>query len=377
MIKLIKFIVRLGILTLLVIALLVMLSIEKNPEACEAMTRGFARFNNMVSSKISSIVPFSLTELSFLILGLVGILLLVITIILLVRKKFFGALYRLIEIGCITLIVVDIYHLSCEFAYHRDSIPLPYYQEKINREDHINIFNYFADDLNNCANQLEFDENGDVKTSMSLNDIAKEVQKAYEIIKGNNYYASHFGSVKPMVSSFLYREFQITGVTFAPLGEANINTLNLQFDIPFTVAHEIAHTKGVMREDDANQLACYVCLNSEHPYLRYSAYMRYFDQIEQMATRYYLEEDEMPLRRLDYQTHYYKSYNYAVAFWKKHNLLKSIGDFFNDLYIKSSGVKEGTASYNGGTTSVVDPETHELVSPSDYQKIFFEKYYRS
>ena len=101
--------------------------------------------------------------------------------------------------------------------------------------------------LNDCINQLEFDENGDIKTSMSLNDIAKEVKEAYQIIAGNNYYASHFGSVKPMVSSFIYREFHITGVTYSPLGEANINTLNLQADIPFTVAHELAHTKGVMR----------------------------------------------------------------------------------------------------------------------------------
>ena len=301
-----------------------------------------------------------------------------ISIILLVRKKFFGALYRLVEIACLVLITIDIYHLSCEFAYHRDKIPLPYYEGEINREEHVNIFNYFADDLNDCINQLEFDENGDIKTSMSLNDIAKEVKEAYQIIAGNNYYASHFGSVKPMVSSFIYREFHITGVTYSPLGEANINTLNLQADIPFTVAHELAHTKGVMREDDANQLAFYVCLNSDHPYLRYSAYLRYFDQIERIASTYYLiTEEERAARHNDYQTVYYKTYNYEIDYWKKHDLLKNIGEFFNDLYIKSSGVKEGTSSYQGGTTSETDPSTRKLTRPSDYQKLFFEKYYRS
>ena len=320
MMKLIKLIVRLGIVTLLVVALLVMISLEKNPEVCEAMTTGFARFNNLVSSKISSVVPFSLTELTFLCLGIIGLFLFVLSIILLIKRKPFASLYRLVEIACIALTVIDIYHLSCEFAYHRDPIPLPYYEEKINRDEHLSIFNHFADDLNLCISQLEFEENGDVKTSMSLNDIAKEVKKAYQIIDGNNYYSSHFGSVKPMVSSFIYREFQITGVTFAPLGEANINTLNTQVDIPFTVAHEIAHTKGVMREDDANQLAFYVCLNSDNPYLRYSAYSRYFDQIEQIAGKYYLTDEELAARHLDYQPAFYKTYNYEVSFWKKHEV---------------------------------------------------------
>ena len=378
MIKFIKLLVRIGIIILLVIGLVTLINLEKNPDICEKMTRGFARFNNMVASKISSVVPFSLTELSFVILGSITILLFVIAIILLIRKKFFGALYRLVEIACLVLITIDVYHLSCEFAYRREPIPLPYYEGEIAREEHVHIFNYFADDLNACINQLEFDDNGDVKTSMSLNDIAKEVKTAYEIVKDNDYYASHFGSVKPMLSSFLYREFHITGVTYSPLGEANINTLNVQSDIPFTVAHELAHTKGVMREDDANQLAFYVCLNSHHPYLRYSAYLRYFDQIERIASNYYLiTQEEQDARHLDYQAVYYKNYNYEIAYWKKHDLLKNIGEFFNDLYIKSSGVKEGTTSYNGGTTSETDPSTRKLTRPSEYQKLFFEKYYRS
>ena len=150
--------------------------------------------------------------------------------------------------------------------------------------------------------------------------------------------------------------------------------MNTKVNLPFTIAHELAHNKGVMREDDANKLAFYVCLNSESPYLRYSAYTSYFYQMKSMASGTYLTESEREgLHPLD--PAFNKTQSYVYNFWKKHNLLEDIGNWFNDLYIKSSGVKEGTSSYNGGTESEYDPTTHKL-HPSLYQKLFFEKYYR-
>ena len=69
-----------------------------------------------------------------------------------------------------------------------------------------------------------------------------------------------------------------------------------------------------------------------------------------------------------------KTRNYEYKFWKDHDLLGDIGNWINDLYIKSSGVKEGTTSYSGGTTYEHDPTTSKLI-PSLYQKLFFDKYY--
>ena len=377
MIKLIKLIIRLGIVALLAVALIVMINLEKNPEICEAVTRGYARFRGMIMSKISSVVPFSLTELCFVTLGVGVLILLILTIRLLVKKRIFGAFYRLVEIVAIVLLSFDVYHISCEFAYRRDPIPLPYYENKVQREEYVNIFNYYADDLNYCISQLEFEETGEAKTSMSLDDIAKEVKEAYKIIDGNNYFSPYCGSVKPMLSSFAYVEFQITGVTYSPLMEANIVTTNTKTNIPFTVAHEIAHTKGVMREDEANQLAFYVCLNSNHPFLRYSAYIDYFNQIETLATDNHMKDEELEQCHREYRSAYSKSLSYEYKFWKKHNLMKNIGDFFNNLYIKSSGVKEGTTSYSGGTNYETDKEAKEITKASNYQKLFFEKYYRA
>ena len=364
-------IIKTAIALTLLAVLVVFINIRNNPDTCEAITRGFARFYGSFVSKVTSIIPFSLTEVFFVILGVIAILLLISAIINLFKIKPITSLCRILDIGLIALTVINLYHLTCQFSYNRKEMPLPLYEGEVNREEHVDIYNYFADDLNDCIGQLEFEENGDVKTSMSLKEVTNEVKKAYEIIT-DDYFHPYFGGVKGMFSSFIYREFQITGVTFSPFAEANINTLNTKSNIPLTVAHELAHTKGVMREDDANKLAFYVCLNSEHPYLRYCAYVSYFSQIEGMVTSYYLTDEERGnLHHVDSALNKTRSYEYK--FWKEHDLLGKFGDWINNLYIKSSGVKEGTSSYSSGTEYTHDPTTTKLI-PSLYQKMFFEKY---
>ena len=372
--KFLALIVRIGIILFLAVLLIIFMILKMSPTICEAWTRGFARFIGSVMSAITKNIPFSLTEVFFALM-IIGIIVLLVLAILSLRKlKLITMCNRLLDIAFIVLLSVNLYTISCEFAYKRKEMPLPYYESEVVRTEHIPIFNYYANDVNYCISQLEFTEKGEVKTDMSLSSLAKEVIKAYKIIEGDKYFASHFGGVKPMVSSFLYREFQITGVTYSPLAEANINVLNTKTDLPITVAHELAHTKGVMREDDANKLAFYVCLNSDHPYLRYSAYASYFYQMEAITTSYYLTDEERAnLVKVDPMLS--KTRSYEREFWKKHNLLGKIGDWINNLYIKSSGVKEGTTSYSGGTEYVHDPTTSKLI-PSLYQKLFFEKYYR-
>ena len=372
--KYLSLIIRASILLFLIILLIVLSILKNDPQICEAMTRGYSRGVNGVMANITGWIPFSLTEIIFVLL-VAGITFLFVKIIIsLVKKKYRAALHRSIEIASIIFLSINLYNLSCEFAYNREKLPLPYYQGDIERTEHIPIYNYFTEDINLCISSLEFEENGEVRTSMSFEEITNEVIKAYSIIEGQDYYASYFGGVKPMLSSFLYREFQITGVTYSPLMEANINTLNTKINLPLTIAHELAHTKGVMREDDANQLAFYVCLNSEHPYLRYATYASYYGQLSAMVTSYYLTEEEMAnVESVDGTLN--KSRRYQYQYWQEHDLLGDIGDYFNDLYIKMSGVKEGTTSYSGGTAYEHDPLTSKLI-PSLYQRIFFEKYYR-
>ena len=362
-------------IVLIAVTLIVLAVLKNNPDIAEAMTRGPARWYGFIVSKATYLFPFiSVTELLFVFLFFLGVLLLVFAIIDLVKLKVISAICKVLDIAIVALSVITVYHFSCEAAYNRKAMPLPYYSGDVDRTEYVDIYNFFGNDINDCVSQLEFKESGDVKTSLSLQDIASEVKKAYGIVT-DSYFASHFGAVKPMLSSFIYREFQITGVTFSPLAEANIDTMIPTGDIPFTVAHELAHTKGVMREDDANILAFYVCLNSENPLLRFSAYNRYFYLINTMGSKTYLTDEERT-HLVTIDPAFDKYDRYERKYWKEHDLLKHIGDFINNLYIKSSGVEEGTSSYSGGTTYEYDPTQHKITKFSEAHRLFLEKYYR-
>ena len=353
--------------------LIVFAVLKNNPETCESMTRGVVRDYNKFLGTISGVISFvSLTELLFVSLFVAAIIILVLSIISFVKKEIAEGVARILIIPSLVLVTIADYTFSCELAYNRKEMPLPYYEHEVSRTDFVSIYNYYTDDLNACIATLSFQDNGDLEAK-PLSEIASEVKKAYQANINDDYFHPYFGSVKPMLSSFIYREFQITGVTFNPLGEANINTLNTNANIPLCVAHELAHTKGVMREDDANQLAFYVCLNSESPYLRYSAYTAYYYQIQAIGSKAYLTDEELAeCHKADVA--YSKTIAHEYTYWKEHDLLARVGDFFNNLYIKSSGVQEGTTSYSSGTSYEFDPTTNKLY-PSLYQKLFFNKYY--
>lgn len=364
---------RILYIVLLVAVLLYLNSLKADVAASESMIRGYVRLYGQYAAMISAYVPFSLTEIVAALLVFVVLTLVILFLVNLFKGHGVKAVNNLLLSGVYVLIPVVLYVFSCQLSYGREAIPLPFYETDVESSEFVAIYNYYADDLNTVISELEFEDNGELKGEVDINALAQEVYEAHTLAD-NDYYHPYAGNIKSMYSSFAFRELQITGVSFAPFGEANINTLNTKIAIPLTMAHEIAHTRGVMREDDANQMAFYVCLSSPSPLLRYSAYVSNFYQLEAMVSETYLSAIEREdLHAIDPIFNLSRAYTYN--YWEQHQLLRDIGEFFNDLYIRSSGVEEGTDSYQGGTEIETDPITLELI-PSLYQKLFFEKYYR-
>ena len=77
--------------------------------------------------------------------------------------------------------------------------------------------------------------------------------------------------VKPMKLSYFMSYVNFTGFFFPFTGEASVNTDSPQCLLPATIAHEIAHQRGVAAEDEANFTAVLSCMMSDEPEYRYSA----------------------------------------------------------------------------------------------------------
>lgn len=353
--------------------------LRQNPAIAEWWAQTFSRAYLSFISIVTRYFPFSLTEIFAFSLGVIMVITVLLIIKHLTKKKWISSLNLFLKIVMVNLGLVSSYSLTCEFAYYRPAVSLPYYTETVSNDKFLEVHNYFANDFNDCIASLSFKSDGNVVRPMNIWQISESISQTYSSLINDPYFLNTYTIAKPMATSFIFRELQITGITFNVFGEANIDVLATNLELPFTIAHELAHTKCVMREDEANQVAFYICLNSDNPYVRFSAYSLYFYQLSMLTSKAYMvKEDREQLVKLD--NNYYAARNYAYKYWKDHDLLGKIGDWINNMYIKSSGIPEGTTSYQGGTgsTVIVDEENPEKATlrSSKYQALFFEKYLR-
>ena len=108
------------VIVILVLAIVLIAVLKKNPDTAEAMTRGFSRGYIQVASTISGVVPFlSFMELMAVIFFIVIVALLVLIIRDLVKIRPLKAVSKLLTIPVMILTVVTLYSLSCEMAYNR------------------------------------------------------------------------------------------------------------------------------------------------------------------------------------------------------------------------------------------------------------------
>ena len=66
---------------------------------------------------------------------------------------------------------------------------------------------------------------------------------------------------------------QITGIFTPYTFEANINIAAPDYNIPATMCHELAHSRGFMREDEANFIGYLACRESDSAEFQYSGTM--------------------------------------------------------------------------------------------------------
>ena len=91
------------------------------------------------------------------------------------------------------------------------------------------------------------------------------VSREYPFLEGP------FLRAKPMTFSYFMSYINFTGVFFPFTAEANVNTDSPRCLLPATIAHELAHQRGVAAEEEANFTAVLSCLESGEPVYCYSA----------------------------------------------------------------------------------------------------------
>ena len=114
-------------------------------------------------------------------------------------------------------------------------------------------------------------------TYREMND--KLIQAYDKFCENHDFLINFYSRVKPVMLSEAMSYTHITGLYAYYTGEANINVDFPDYTVPFTAAHELAHQRGIAREDEANFIAYLVCIGSDDPYIRYSGYLNMYEYV--------------------------------------------------------------------------------------------------
>lgn len=181
----------------------------------------------------------------------------------------------------------------------------------------------------------------------SFEEMNDKLMDAYAHYTETQGYPDHFYSrAKRVMLSEAMSYTHITGVYSFFTGEANVNVNFPDYTIPFTAAHELAHQRGVAREDEANMVAFLVCLESDDAYIRYSGLLNVYEYVAS-ALR---SADRSAYNRLwsDLDDNVKQEERAYSAFFEKYreNTAANVSQSVNNAYLQSQGSKEGTKSYN-------------------------------
>ncbi|MBQ7172851.1 MAG: DUF3810 domain-containing protein [Clostridia bacterium] len=317
------------------------------PEFSDAFNQSIAQFLRHVLAKISSILPFSIGE--WLVLSLpVAFAALVFGAIRYVKssRRLSSYLLRLFSGVCV---IFCLFVWTFAPGYRGSGIEkkLELDREPVLEVDLLRSTLYLTDELKDLSYDLVSGQSGATIMPYSFDELNEKLLTAYEdFAKDHDFLSTYYSRVKPVFASKLLSYSHITGIYSFPTGEANVNTDFPDYTLPFTMAHELAHQRGIAREDEANFVAYLVCMNSEDTYIRYSAALSLWEYMMNAMYETNPEYYSMLLRILP-ETVQKEEAAYAEFFKPYQNSnLATVNDFVNDTYLKSQGAKAGTRSYN-------------------------------
>lgn len=200
------------------------------------------------------------------------------------------------------------------------------------------------------ADEIEYDLTGASIMPYSLNEMNKRLLDAYDTLAREHTFIPSWNSrIKPVMLSELMSYAHFTGFYTFFTGEANINVDFPDYSLPFTAAHELAHQRGIARENEANFVAFLVCMASDDSYIRYCGLVNMYEYVANALYSADTSEEKQLYgeisAKLDSRIRG-ELVAYSEFFSKyRHSSFSNITTSLNDNFLKANGNEEGSKSY--------------------------------
>lgn len=374
---------KLIVLTVMAVVIIVLNILKRSQNVSEYIfARGFSRAYVFITANLTSLLPFSIYELFVFSMIILAVVLFIKWLRLLKRKKNTLFYKSVLNTFILVMTIVLFYTATASFSYYRKPLPIPRYEGDMLEDAQLEaIIRHYFVEFQTVSDLVERDANGDAKLPYTYKQLNDRLRQEYERLGSlDGYLMKYTPRVKKIVASEFMSYQRISGLAFTPTAEANINKFDPTNSRILTMAHEVAHIKGVMIENDANMTARYLALTSDDIYFRYAGYMYTVDRLleiayftfdkDKYAELYYLYPAEARAERS-------REYDYWSGY---DSIIDKASEFMNDLYLKISGVDDGTDNYRDTSDKVIvtDPDTGKPVTKiSEYspvQKLYIELY---
>lgn len=295
---------------------------------------------------LTNYIPFSLAEAFLLFAPVLAVVAAVSAI------KKYSATWRLtavfvlraLSLVCIVLII---FVLGFAGGYRAEALEsrLGMERKNVSVEELKETTSFLVNKLNELKDEIGFLEKSFSVMPYSFRDMTDKLNVAYvSLAEKYDFLQAFYSRPKQVILSEPWTYTHIAGVYTFFTGESNINVNMPEYTLPYTTAHEMAHQRGISREDEANFIAFLVCDSSDDPYIRYSGYLSLYEYVSNAL--YGVDQDAYNEinSSLDLAVRY-EMYSYSLFFEKyRENTAADISGSINDSYLQSQGTV-GTKSY--------------------------------
>ena len=324
------------------------LAFRLNASFADAFNASVSQFLRHVLAKCTSIFPFSVAEW-ILLCAPVILAALIYGAIKYCKGSFrrmWSFLLRLFAACCLVLCLF-VWTFAPGYAASGIDQKLSLERKEVSETDLLRATLSLTEEVNELSKSVFQLDSGATFMPYSMAELNEKLLTAYaDFAADTELITTYYSKVKPVFASKFLSYSHITGIYSFPTGEANVNVDFPDYTLPFTMAHELAHQRGIAREDEANFVAYLVCMKSEDEYIRYSATLSLW---EYMMNAMYVTNTEYHSLLFNLLSPVAKAEEAAYAeFYRQYadNTLADVNDFVNDTYLKSQGAKEGNRSYD-------------------------------
>ncbi|MBQ8107253.1 MAG: DUF3810 domain-containing protein [Ruminococcus sp.] len=307
--------------------------------------------------RMTSLMPFSFGEL-LIALGVVLIPLAFLALVFFMitgkfGRKRTGKIIGLFYLWVVTFVVLT-ETLNCFVLYHCPSFAKlgGISESKHTNEELEELGDRIVAQLNELAPQVKRDDQGCFVLTADLDETAKKsMQRLGEEFR---YLDGYYVTPKSIYCSFFMSQMDLMGIYFPFSMEANYNNEMFKAKLPATICHELAHTKGFMREDEANFIAFVACDRSDNVEYRYSGYL---SALTEVRNRIFVYADEEKMIEFDsaISEQVWKDIDANRSFWQSveeaedtvfdSRTVSEVSDKAMETSLHLNGVSDGKQSY--------------------------------